>query len=238
MRRLRRPPAGREAGLPDHMRAFVWGPAEFVGLPPRWLTAQGFVVGFLGAGAIIGAGALGMWAGPAALSSGEAGLAVTCVLAFYLFAIRAGRALVGIVALLGVCLALLTPQAAAGLVLAHRGLEQQAVVTGVEGTDTSATGPDRYLCSVQGSDGSPLSVRIWRGCRESTQPGDTLAVVYDPLGRVAPREAEGARPDGKPLARLAALALALVAVSTVAVARSFRLSTSSYEDCLTPDGRA
>ncbi|MEV0523971.1 hypothetical protein AB0I66_11145 [Streptomyces sp. NPDC050439] len=218
------------------MRAFVWGPAEFVGLPPRRLTAQGLIVGFLGAGAIIGAGALGMWAGPPALSSGEAGIAVTCVLASYLFAIRAGRALVGVVALLGICLALLTPQTAAGLILAHRDQEQQALVTVVEGTDASAAGRERYLCSVQGSDGSPLSVRIWRGCRESTQPGDTLAVVYDPLGRVAPRGAEGARPDGKPLAKLGVLALALVAVSTVAVARSFRLSTPSYEDSDTPKG--
>ncbi|MEV0529882.1 hypothetical protein AB0I66_41355 [Streptomyces sp. NPDC050439] len=219
------------------MRAFVWGPAEFVGLPPKWLTAQGLVVGSVGAGAVIGTGALGMWVGPPALSSGEAGIAVTCLLACYLFAIRAGRALVGIVALFGVCLALLTPQVAAGLVLGHRGQERQAVVTGVEGTGTPAAGRDRYLCSVQGSDGSPLSVRIWRGCRESTQPGDTLAVVFDPLGRVAPRGAEGPRPDGKPLAELGVLAVVLVAVSTVAVARSFRLSTPSYEDSGAPTGR-
>lgn len=150
MRRLRRQPAGSEVGLMAHMRAAVWGPAEFVGLPPWRLVGEGLFIGALGAGAIVGAGGLGMWAGPPTLRSGEAGLAVACVLALYLFAIRAGRALVGVVALLGVCVALLTPQAAAGFVLAYRGQEQQVVVTSVESVDQAVGGRARYLCSVEG----------------------------------------------------------------------------------------
>lgn len=236
MRRLRRQPAGPEVGLMAHMRAAVWGPAEFVGLPPWRLVGEGLFIGALGAGAIVGAGGLGMWAGPPTLRSGEAGLAVACVLALYLFAIRAGRALVGVVALLGVCVALLTPQAAAGFVLAYRGQEQQVVVTSVESVDQAVGGRARYLCSVEGGDGVAVRARVWRGCRESTRPGDALAVVYDPLGRVATRGVQGAHAEKRPLAKLAALVFALVAGCTVAVVRSFRLSVPTYDGAQDPGG--
>ncbi|MER6629899.1 hypothetical protein ABT301_16930 [Streptomyces sp. NPDC000987] len=55
------------------------------------------------------------------LAGGEAGLLCAAALVLRLCMVRAGRALVGIVAVLGVYLALRTPQAAAGVVLAERG---------------------------------------------------------------------------------------------------------------------
>lgn len=234
MRRPRRQPALVEAGLMAHMRAAVWGPAEFVGMPPRLLIGEGLFVGLLGTGAIIGVGALGIWAAPPVLRSGEAGIAVACVVALYLCAIRAGRALVGIVALLGVCLALLTPQAASGLALAYRGQEQQVVVTSVESAGEGAAGRSRYLCSVEDRDGVPLSRRIWRGCLASTEPGDALAVVYDPSGRVETRGVEGPQAEQKPLMKLAALSLALIAGCVLAVVRSFRLSVPPQESPVLP----
>lgn len=215
-----------DAGLMAHLRARVWGPAEFMGLPPWRLVGQGVLVGLLGAGGIVGAGALGMWSGPPALASGEAGIAVACVLALYLLAVQAGRAFVGLVLVLGVCLALATPRATAGLVLAERGQVQQALVTAVQSEPGGGRGQGRHLCSVESVEtrgGAPLRARIWRGCRPSTEPGDALAVVYDPLGRVAPRGMGGAKADPTALLHLAGLATGLVAGCVVATVRSFRL---------------
>ncbi|WP_405956611.1 hypothetical protein [Streptomyces phaeochromogenes] len=69
-------------------------------------------------------------------------------LALYLRVVQAGRALVGIVALLGVCLALQAPQAAVGVVLAEHGRVESAVVTSVEGGPGAVSGRGRYLCWV------------------------------------------------------------------------------------------
>ncbi|WP_406175847.1 hypothetical protein [Streptomyces sp. NBC_00996] len=205
-----------------HLRSTVWGPAEFVGLPPWWLVGEGLLAGTLGATVIVGTAVWGAWYGNSELADGEPGLVCAAALALYLCVVRAGRALVGIVALLGVCLALQTPQAAAGVVLAERGHVESVVVTSVEGA--AASGRGRYLCSVSDHDGVPLKVRIWRGCGQSTSPGDALAVVYDPKGRVPPRGAQsGASPAGS-LRDLGGWAAALVAGCMVAVVRSYRLS--------------
>ena len=78
--------------------------------------------GPLGAGGRSSAPTLaGAWYGIPGLADGEGGLVCAAALALYLRVMRAGRALVGIVALLGVCLALQAPQAAVGVVLAERG---------------------------------------------------------------------------------------------------------------------
>lgn len=207
-----------------HLRTSVWGPAEFVGLPPRWLIAEGVLVGTLGVGAIVASTLLGAWTGAPSLADGEAGLVCAGSLAVYLSFVGAGRALIGIVALLGVCLALQTPLAAAGMVLAERGRVQSVVVTSVEDGRTTDTGRARYLCSVADADGVPLKVRIWRGCGRATRPGDALAVVYDPEGRVPPRGTRAGAGVTGPLRDLAPWAAALVAGSLVAVVRSYRLS--------------
>ncbi|GHE54868.1 hypothetical protein GCM10017771_77280 [Streptomyces capitiformicae] len=215
-----------EAGLMSHLRTTVWGPAEFVGLPPRRLLAEGLFAGVLAVVAITGVGAVGAWTGRTALAGGEAGLIVAVALGVYLLVTGAGRALVGIVAVLGACLALLTPQAAAGLVLEQRGRVQPVVVTAVEGGPGVGIGHGRYLCSVASPEGVPLSTRIWRGCGQSTRPGDALEVVYDPEGKVPPRGVDPEAERGR-LAGVAALACALVAGCAVAVVRSFRLSPAS-----------
>lgn len=201
----------------------MWGPAEFVGLPPRRLLVKGLLAGILAASAITGAGAMGGWIGRQALVGGEVGLAVAVMLAAYLLVIGAGRALVGTVAVLGVCLALQAPPTAAGLVLEIRGRVESVVVTAVEGGPGTGIRGGRYLCSVTSPEGVPLSTRIWRGCGRTTRAGDALQVVYDPEGHVPPR---GVDPEGERTrrGRVAALACALISGCAVAVVRSFRMS--------------
>jgi len=74
VRRRRRRRAAPEANLMNHLRSVVWGPAEFAGLPPRWLMAEGLLAGCLGAATIIGCAAAGAWYGIDGLAGGEGGL--------------------------------------------------------------------------------------------------------------------------------------------------------------------
>ncbi|MGQ4475746.1 hypothetical protein [Streptomyces sp. SAS_276] len=210
-----------------HLRSTVWGPAEFVGLPPRRLVGEGLLAGALGAAVIIATALFGAWTGRPSLADGEAGLACTLALALYLSVVGAGRALVATVALLGACLALQAPQAAAGVVLAERGRVQPVVVTSVKSSRAADGGRSRYLCAVAHRDGSPLTVRIWRGCTQTTRPGDALTVVYDPQERVAPRGMEAGAGAAEALRDLAPWAVALVTASVIAVVRSYRLSAPS-----------
>ncbi|MER5214385.1 hypothetical protein ABT063_28435 [Streptomyces sp. NPDC002838] len=238
MRRRRRPLPAPEPHLMAHLRTMVWGPAEFVGLPPWWLAAEGLVAGCVGVGAIVGAAVAGAWYGVPGLADGEGGLVCAAALALYLCVVRAGRALVGIVALLGVCLALQAPQAAAGLVLAERGRVESVVVTSVEGGPGAVSGRGRYLCSVADRDGEPLKVRIWRGCGHATRPGDALAVVYDSKGRVPPRGVEAGMSLSGPLRGLGGWAAALIAGCVVAVVRSYRISHTASGPPASPDSPA
>lgn len=224
MRRPRRPLPAPEPDLLAYLRSTVWGPAEFVGRPPWWLVGEGLLAGSLGAAVIIGVTIVGAWYGLPALAEGEAGLVCAAALVLYLALMRAGRALIGLVAVLGVCLALQAPQAAAGVVLAERGRVESAVVTSVEGGAAAVSSRGRYLCSVADRDGVQLKVRIWRGCRQTTRPGDALAVVYDPKGRVPPRGVEPEPPAGGPLLALGGWAAALAVGCLVAVVRSYRLT--------------
>lgn len=224
VRRTRRASPSADSHLMTHLRATVWGPAEFVGLPPWWLVAEGVLAGVLTAGAAVGTTLYGAWTGRPSLADGEGGLACAVALALYLVSVGAGRALVGIVVLLGVCLALHTPPAAAGLVLAERGRVQSVTVTSVEDGWAADGGRGRYLCSVRDADGVSLKVRIWRGCGGTTRPGDAIALVYDPEGRVPPRGVEAGSGGLEPLRGLTPWASALVAGSLVAVVRSYRLT--------------
>ncbi|MFI1358070.1 hypothetical protein ACH4TV_31470 [Streptomyces sp. NPDC020898] len=208
-----------------HLRSMVWGPAEFVGLPPRWLAAEGLVAGCVAAGAIVGVTIVGAWYGISGLADGEGGLVCAVALALYLRVRRAGRALIAVVALLGSCLALQAPQAAVGLVLAERARVEPVVVTSVEGGPATGSGHVRYLCSVADRDGVPLKVRIWRGCGRATRPGDALPVVYDAKARVPPRGVGAGASE--PLRDLGGWAGTLVAVCVVAVVRSYRLSPAA-----------
>ncbi|WP_237277056.1 hypothetical protein [Streptomyces caniscabiei] len=147
---------------------------------------------------------------------------IATVLAVYFLITGAGRALVGIAATIGLCLALLTPQATGWLVLAHRGEVRPVVATLIEGGPGTGIEDGRYLCSVANQAGAPLSTRIWRGCEGSTRPGDALPVVFDPKVAVLPRGV-AAGTDRGPLLEAAAVAVACVAGCTIAVVRSFRL---------------
>ncbi|WP_229859582.1 hypothetical protein [Streptomyces anandii] len=172
--------------------------------------------------AILGGAVLGAWRGPPALADGAFGLVCAAVLTAYLLSLRAGRALVGVVAVLAVFLALRSPQAAAGVVLAERGRVESAVVTSIE-DGWHPAGRPRRLCTVQDSDGAVLPVRIWRGCEGRTRPGDVLAVLYDPEGRLPPRGAGSGASVGGSLAGVAGCVAALVLGCLVAVVRSHRL---------------
>ncbi|MDF3301726.1 hypothetical protein [Streptomyces tropicalis] len=223
MRRRRRLPYSAESHLAAHLRATVWGPAEFVGLPPRWLVVEGMLAGVAATSAIIGTAVVGALTGVPVLADGEAGLVCAAALGLYLSVVGAGRALVGVAALLGACLALQAPQAAAGVVLAERGQVRSVVVMSVEAPRAAGGGDHaRYLCSVADRDGVLLGVRIWRGCDGSTRPGDALAVVLDPLGRVPPR---GATPGPGPMRGPTPWGVALVGATVTAVVRSYRISS-------------
>ncbi|MFE0255773.1 hypothetical protein [Streptomyces sp. NPDC059010] len=224
MRRASRPLPTGEPHLMAHLRTSVWGPAEFVGLPPWWLVGEGLLAGMVGAVTIAGTALVGAWYGLPALANGEAGLVCAVALVLYLGMVRAGRALIGLVAVLGVCLALQVPQAAAGVVLADRGRVESVVVTSVEAGATGAATRGRYLCSVADQGGVPLRVRIWRGCGQTTRPGDALAVVYDPKGHVPTRGVQAEVTAVGPLRDVAGWAAALVAACLLAVVRSYRLT--------------
>ncbi|MFJ6835710.1 hypothetical protein [Streptomyces sp. NPDC091209] len=226
MRRWRLPPPAPEPDLTEHLRSTVWGPAEFVGWPPRWLVGEGILAGVLGAGSIVGVGVVGDRTGVPVLASGEAGLVCAGVLVLHLVRVRAGRAFVGIVAVLGVCLALQAPQAAAGVVPEDGERVAPMVVTSVEGGERAGAGRSRYLCSVVARDGVPLKVRVRRGCDRTVRPGDVLAVVYDPEGRLAPRALAAGPVTTGPLRGLAALAAALLAGCVLAVVRAHRLTSA------------
>ncbi|MFC8419520.1 hypothetical protein ACFUN7_01240 [Streptomyces sp. NPDC057236] len=205
------------------LRSMVWGPAEFVGPPPLRITVKGVLAGVSALTATIDSTVAGAWYGNASLAAGEGGLGCAALLVVYPCRVRAGRVLVGVVGVLAVCLALQAPRAAAGFVLAERGRVETGVVTAVEGGSADAEGGDRYLCSVTGRDGIRIGVRIWRGCEQTTRPGDAITVVNDAKGLVPPRGAEGGTSAAHALIGLAGWSAGLLFACVVAVVRSCRL---------------
>lgn len=179
-------------------------------------------MGLVGTAAIAGPGVAGVLAGSPALRTGEAGVVVALGLAVYLVVTRAGRALVGAVTVLGVFLALLAPQAAAEAVLVWGGEVRSVVVTSVATRDYEGTG--RRYCAVRHADGTSIPVKLWRGCEETTGPGDRIGMMYDPKGRVAPRGMAASGAFAQPFTESAGIGLVLVALSAVAVVRSYRLT--------------
>ncbi|GGV72474.1 hypothetical protein GCM10010277_85500 [Streptomyces longisporoflavus] len=210
-------------GLAEHLRSVLWGPAEFVGVPGR-LLAEGVLAGTVAAAAIVGSAFAGMWGGPRGLVTGELGVVVVAALVLYLMVLRAGRVLIGLVAVLGACLSFMAPDVAAGVVLQHRGLVEPARVASVQTT----TEHGRTVCSVEGVGAVRAGAEVWRGCAASIAPGDTLPVVYDPRGRVPARGVAAPGELVKAELWLAALAIVFVGVCTVAVVRSFRLEATGH----------
>ncbi|WP_432168194.1 hypothetical protein [Streptomyces sp. bgisy031] len=184
------------------------------------LLAEGLSAGSVAAAVIVGAGFVGMWGGPRTLVTGEPGLVVAAALVLYLVILRAGRVLIGLVAVLGACLALMAPDVAAGVVLQQRGLVESARVASVE----TAADRGRIFCSVTDLDAVPPGAEVWRGCDESITPGDALPVVYDPRGRAPARGVASPGELRRAELRLAGLTAVFVAGCTVAVVRSFRMA--------------
>ncbi|MGP3776002.1 hypothetical protein ACTWJ8_34770 [Streptomyces sp. SDT5-1] len=207
------------AGLAEHLRVALWGPAEYVGIPGR-LFLTGVAAGSIAVVLVVGPALAGMWGGPRGLITGEAGLTVVAALAVYLAVLRAGRVLIGLVAVLGTCLALMAPGVAAGVALEQRGVVEPARVSSVQ----TAARHGRTVCSVTDTDAAPAGVDVWRGCAASLTPGDTLPVVYDPRGRAPTRGLSAPGELRRSGLRLAALSAVLVAGCTIAVVRSFRLT--------------
>ncbi|MFB7244005.1 hypothetical protein CW362_35950 [Streptomyces populi] len=227
MHRWRRPPPAQETDLTAYLRSTVWGPAEFVGWPPRWLVGEGLLAGGLGAGSIVGTGVVGDRTGTPVLVSGEAGLVCAGILVLHLVLLRAGRALVGIVAALGVCLALQAPQAAADVVPVDG--ERVAPMVVRSGGDAGREGEARTRppCPVVARDGAPFKVRVRHGCGRITRPGDALVVAHGPEGRVPSRALTAVALTTGPLRDLVVLATALLAACVLAVVRSHRITSSS-----------
>ncbi|OKK04473.1 hypothetical protein AMK26_14075 [Streptomyces sp. CB03234] len=204
----------------------LWGPAAYDGRPPGWLVVEGLTVGVVGAAAIATPGIIGVLADSVALRTGEAGVVVAAGLAVYLAVTGAGRALVGVAAVLGVFWGLLTPRAVTEAVLLWDGEVRSVVVTSVAPIGDATTG--RRYCSVRHMDGTPVSVRIWRGCERTTGPGDHISLVSDPKGRVPPRGVPASGSLAQPLTETAGTGLLLVTVSAVAAVRSYRLAPDSH----------
>lgn len=208
-------------GFAGHLRGRLWGPAEFIGIPGR-LFVTGVVAGSAAAALVVGTALAGMWGGPRELITGEAGLAAVAALAAYLVVLRAGRVLIGLVAVLGTCLAFMAPGVAAGVALQQRGLVATAAVSSVQ----TAARHGRTICSVTDTDAAPTGADVWRGCAASTAPGDTLPVVYDPRGRAPTRGVSTPGELRRSSLRLTGLSAAFVAACTVAVVRSFRMTAA------------
>jgi hypothetical protein len=202
------------------MRAMMWGPANFTGMPPRRLMAEGAVLGVLGAGLVVGAGVAGLLTGHRTWGTGAA-IVVTLALAVYLFFTNAGRVLVVAVAILGVALAWWVPDATADAVLAERGERRTVEVTAVHAHRYEGRDYVNYSCSVALPDGTPLETEAWPSCLSSSEPGDQLSMVFDPAGVVAPTDRilpDSALGAG---ARTAGVALLLAVVCFTAVVRSY-----------------
>ena len=102
MRRGRHSATAEEQHLMVRLRSMVWGPAEFVGPPPFRMTAKGILAGCLAAVAIVGSTIAGAWYGIPGPAAGEGGLVCAALLVLYLCGVRAGRVLIGIIAVLAV----------------------------------------------------------------------------------------------------------------------------------------
>ncbi|MGW5599485.1 hypothetical protein ACWEWL_10345 [Streptomyces rochei] len=186
------------------------------------MIGESLCVGVLGAGLIVGAGFCGVCTGTSAFAAGDVGLMCALGLFLYLLLVRAGRAMVGIVAILAVGIALRTPRIAAGVVFTARGQERSVVVTSVQANEEAPGVRGRYFWSVEYRDGAPSSARIWRGVHTVHPAGDELALVYDPKGLVPPRGVEGATSVTDALTGLAGWVASLLVACVIAVVRSFR----------------
>ncbi|WP_149827314.1 hypothetical protein [Streptomyces tailanensis] len=206
-----------------HGRPFLWrraSSARDCGRSSMWLRCEGLVVAFVGTPLVVGAGLYGALAGPGAPSISAAGVVCTLALSLYLLIVRAGRVLVGFIALTGMALAVLVPRVTAEIALSERGHRKDVIVTAVQAEQAPSGRSAGVLCSYAWEDGAPVLVPIRRGCRTTTSAGEHISVLFDPRGVITPRAAGPFR-LGR-FAVTAALALMLPVLCVAAVQRSYR----------------
>ncbi|MFF4796576.1 hypothetical protein ACFY2M_44840 [Streptomyces sp. NPDC001276] len=200
-------------------RAFMWGPANFAGLPPRRLLVEGAVLGLGTVALVVGSGVAGVLTGPR-LPALVIGIIVALGAATYLFFTNAGRVLVAAVAVLGAVLSWWVPSATAEAVLAERGQTRTVVVTEVHTHRYKGRDYVKNSCTVEFLDGTAVHPLAWRACTLSTRPGDHLSMVFDPDGAVDPTDRLLPGSAAEAAWRPAGLALLLAAICCVAVVRS------------------
>lgn len=191
-----------------------------------WLVTEGLVVALLGAVGVAGAGLASVLCGVAIARAEAAGVLAVCCTVLYLLATKSGKLLVGAVAVAGVLLALAVPRTTADSVLAESGRRQDVVVTAVAYGSEGAQRGARYFCSVQQADGTPVAVRLRRGCGPSVVPGGRIGMLYDPHGRVPPRGVAPWNPLW-PMTRCVLLAAAFATLTVLTVVRSYRLAPAA-----------
>lgn len=198
------PLARVEPRLMGQSRAVVWGPADFVGLPPWWLTGEGLLAGVLGAGFHRPECAGGRLVRDPRAGTRRSRPVVRCGTCFPPWRDAGRTGADRHRGVLGMGLALVT----SGRRWCGPGRARACRVRGRDvGAGRCGDGRPwplpvlrgRYLCSVADRYGAPLEIRIWRGCGKTTRPGDALAVVYDPKGRASWRSVETGASRVKPL---------------------------------------
>ncbi|WP_137992033.1 hypothetical protein [Streptomyces vilmorinianum] len=203
------------------------GAASYQGSPPLWLVSEGLVVAVVGTALVVGAGGLVVLGGLSPIRSTALIAVAVAAVVLYLLITRAGHALVAGIAILGAVLAPAVSRLAAELVLCGAGRTQDVVVTAV--AYEPAVNP-AYACTVRLQDGAPVQPRLRRGCGPSVVPGDLIAMVYDPAGRVAPRGLAGPGTLVRAAAEAVFLVLVFATVCFLAVVRSYRVpSTGSAQ---------
>ncbi|MFI5808559.1 hypothetical protein [Streptomyces sp. NPDC051561] len=201
----------------------LFGPAHYGMRPPWWLVREAASVSAAAATAVILAGIVGTLSALPAAAAGTLASIVLCGALLYLAVIHSGRLLVGLVGVLGLILAFHVPHAVGEAVLARHGRTQDVVVTAVAHGGIRGSEATRRYCSVARADGTPVAVRLWRGCGPAVAPGDRIAMLADPGGRVAPRGLNPARSALGAVAECGLLMFAFLLLCFVTVLRSCRL---------------
>ncbi|MCZ4606908.1 hypothetical protein O3S80_24745 [Streptomyces sp. Lzd4kr] len=210
----------RPDAVPDtSYRALMWGPANFIGMPPRRLLVEGVITGVGLSGLIAGSAVAGALTGHR-LPALVAGIVIALGTAVYLFFTNAGRVLLVAVALLGAVLSWWAPRVTAEVVMTERGETRTVVVTEVHTHRYEGRDYVKNSCTVELPNGTPVEAEAWRTCTLSTKPGDHLSMVFAPKGVFEPTDHE--LPDSAVQAGWppAGLALLLAGICCIAVVRS------------------
>lgn len=201
------------------MEGYPLESAGYTRLPPGKLALEGAILSALLVALTSGFGVLGVLTGSQTLSVVIGGIAVLG-LVVYLYAVGAGRVLLGLVGILGLALCWLSPHDATDAVLAGRGIQRSVVVTEVHEHDYRGRDYVNYSCSVALDSGKELDLEVWSSCDRGVSPGDTVPLVFDPAGAVEPMEPPVADSVFTAGIRTASLSALLFVTCFVAIVRT------------------